>query len=245
MTLFKKILLFIIAIQVMVLIQIASIKKWNLNENFQHLTSNFNFDFDFSDSNPKLSPEEYAFFSTLSESVEVELEKYDTNLLQNQLFTLGQGHIRKAIKDDVESTAKELLGTPYVWGATGPNKFDCSGFTQEVFCQAGIHIPRNSRAQAKVGKYVPLKHLKRGDMVFFATNKRNPNRITHVGIYLYNGKFIHASSGGKRVIISSLVKSNYYKNNFVLGRRIIRGHKTKEVAQVLSYNQEEKKIANL
>ncbi|CAA6802766.1 MAG: NLP/P60 family protein [uncultured Sulfurovum sp.] len=243
MILFKNTLLFIIAIQIMVLIQIVSIKKWNLHESFHHFTSNFNFKF--YNSPPQLSPEEYKFFSTLSESTEIKLEEHDTNLLQNQFFTLGQGHIRKAIKDDVESTAKNLLGTPYVWGATGPNKFDCSGFTQEVFCQAGIQIPRNSRAQAKVGKYIPLKSLKRGDMVFFATNKRNPTRITHVGIYLSNGNFIHASSGGKRVIISSLFKSNYYKNSFILGRRIIRGHKTKQIAEVLSYNNQKQITVNL
>ena len=234
MTLFKNTLLVIIAIQVMVLIQVVSIKKWNLNESYQNLTASLNFNFQ--KTQPSLSKEEYQFFSTLSSSVEVKLEDYDTNLLQNQFFTLGQGHIHRAIKDDVESTAKNLLGTPYVWGATGPNKFDCSGFTQKVFCTAGINIPRNSRAQAKVGKYISYKSLKRGDMVFFATNKQNPKRVTHVGIYLSNGKFIHASSGGKRVIISSLIKSNYYKNNFLWGRRIIRGHKTKQVPQVLSFN---------
>ena len=244
MTLFKKILLFIIAIQVMVLLQVFTIQQWELKQTFNKLTDDpFSFN-TFSEKSP-LTPEEYQFFSTLSTSAEVKLQKHKKNLLQNKFFTVGQGNIQRAIKDDIESTAKDLLGTPYVWGATGPNKFDCSGFTQEVFCQAGIHIPRNSRAQAKVGKYVEYEELKRGDMVFFATNKRKPSRITHVGIYLYNGKFIHASSGGKRVIISSLVKSNYYKNNFVLGRRIIRGHKTKAVAQVLSYNQEEKKVANL
>jgi cell wall-associated NlpC family hydrolase len=214
MTLFKNTLLFIIAIQLMVLIQVFIIKNLNNETN--------------------LSPEEYKFFSTLQASTQTKLKQHHNNLLQNKFFTLGQGHIRKAIKDDVESFAKTLLGTPYVWGATGPNKFDCSGFTQKVFSIAGIQIPRNSRAQAKVGKYISYKHLRRGDMVFFATNRKNPKRVTHVGIYLTNGKFIHASSGGKRVIISSLIKSDFYKKHFLLGRRIIRGHKTKHIAQILS-----------
>ena len=221
MTIFKNTLLFIIAIQMMVAIQLVSIKKWNLSDKFN------NFAFNPKPSTPKLSDEKYKFFSTLHASTEQNLKKHDESLVQNHFFTLGQGHIRRAIKDDVEIRAKNLLGKPYVWGAIGPNKFDCSGFTQKVFRQAGIKIPRNSRAQAKVGKYVPYDNLRRGDMVFFATNRKNPKRITHVGIYLSNGKFIHASSGGKKVMISSLRKSAYYKKHFVVGRRIIRGYKTK------------------
>jgi cell wall-associated NlpC family hydrolase len=231
MTLFKNILLFIITIQVLVLIQISSIKILNLQTKFNQLFNTLTFQT--SPTFPKLSPEEYKFFSTLSSSVEKELYKYQEGLLQNQLFRVGKGHIKKAIKDEIEVTAKKLLGTPYVWGATGPNTFDCSGFTQEVFCKAGIHIPRNSRAQAKVGKYIAYENLRRGDMVFFDTNRKKPGYVTHVGIYLSGGKFIHASSGGRRVIISSLIKSDYYKEHFLLGRRIIRGHKTNQIAQVL------------
>jgi hypothetical protein len=231
MTLLKNILLFIIAIQTLVLIQVSSIQSLNLQTKFNQLFDILTFQTP--STFPKLSKEEYKFFSTLSSSAEKELHKHQEGLLQNRLFTVGKGHIHNAIKDDVEITAKNLLGTPYVWGATGPNKFDCSGFTQEVFCKAGIHIPRNSRAQAKVGKYIAYANLRRGDMVFFDTNRKRPGYVTHVGIYLSEGKFIHASSGGKRVIISSFVKSEYYKKRFVLGRRIIRGHKTKQVAQIL------------
>jgi len=231
MSLFKNILLFIIAIQSMVVIQISSIKSLNLETKFNQLFKTLTFQTP--TTLPKLTPEEYKFFSKLSTSAQNTLEQYDNDLMQKKLFSFGQGYIRRAIKDDVEVTAKKLLGTPYVWGATGPNKFDCSGFTQKVFCTAGIQIPRNSRAQAKVGKYIAYEDLRRGDMVFFETNRKKPGYITHVGIYLSKGKFIHASSGGKRVIISSLIKSNYYKKHFVLGRRIIRGHKTKQVAQIL------------
>jgi len=243
MPLFKKTLLFIIAIQTMVLVQVFAIKNWNLNTDFNQFTNTLTFN------TPQiektLSPEEYKFFATLSTSATNKLKKYDTNLLQNQLFTLGSGHIRRAIKDDVEVSAKNLLGRPYVWGATGPNKFDCSGFTQKVFCTAGIQIPRNSRAQAKVGKYITYQNLRRGDMVFFATNRKTPKRVTHVGIYLTEGKFIHASSGGKKVIISSLRKSNYYKKKFLWGRRVIRGHKTQQVPQILSLNSTEVKTTVL
>lgn len=244
MTLFRNTLLFIIAIQVLVMIQLFSIKTWNLAPTFNKISNPLTLAF-FNPTPPKLTAEEYKFFSTLSSSPAIALEQYEDTLIQDQFFTLGHGYIRKAIKDDVESNAKNLLGTPYVWGATGPNTFDCSGFTQKVFCEAGIKIPRNSRAQAKVGKYIAFNHLRRGDMVFFATDRKTPKRITHVGIYLSHGNFIHASSGGKRVMISSFIKSNYYRKNFVLGRRIIRGSKTKHVAEILSYNKEKKNTVNL
>jgi hypothetical protein len=123
--------------------------------------------------------------------------------------------------NDIERTAKSFLGTPYLWGATGPNKFDCSGFTQWVFRDAGINIPRVSREQAKVGKYVRFEELQRGDMVFFDTKKHRTGKVCHVGIYLGNGDFIHASSSGKKVVIFNFNKKTFYKKRFLWGRRVI------------------------
>lgn len=123
---------------------------------------------------------------------------------------------------NVESNAKSLLGTPYVWGATGPNKFDCSGFTQWVYRDLGINIPRVSRDQAKVGEYVRYENLQKGDMVFFDTNRKKTGRVNHVGIYLEDGKFIHASSGNKKVVITNFDEKKYYKNRFLWGRRVIK-----------------------
>jgi len=123
----------------------------------------------------------------------------------------------------VEKYAKEKLGKQYVWGATGPNKFDCSGFTKEVFrCTAGINIPRVSRDQAKVGKYIKYKDLKRGDMVFFDTEKKFTKKVNHVGIYLSNNNFIHASSAKKKVIITNFNKKPFYKKRFLWGRRVVK-----------------------
>ena len=123
--------------------------------------------------------------------------------------------------NSIELTAKSFLGTPYVWGATGPNKFDCSGFTQWVFRDAGINIPRVSREQAKVGEYVRYEELERGDMVFFDTKKRRTGKVCHVGIYLGNGNFIHASSSKKKVVIFNFNKKNFYKKRFLWGRRVL------------------------
>ena len=129
--------------------------------------------------------------------------------------------IHRSIRSKIEQNAKRFLGYRYVWGATGPNKFDCSGFTQKVFRIVGINLPRVSREQAKVGEYVPFNALKKGDIVFFDTKHRKTGRVTHVGIYLEDGKFIHASSGGKRVMITSFKQRAFYKNRFLWGRRII------------------------
>ena len=131
-------------------------------------------------------------------------------------------HKSISISQKLERYAKAKLGQKYVWGATGPNKFDCSGFTKEVFrSTAGIKIPRVSRDQAKVGKYIKYKDLRRGDMVFFDTEKKFTGRVNHVGIYLSKGNFIHASSARKKVIITSFRKKPFYKRRFLWGRRVI------------------------
>jgi len=115
--------------------------------------------------------------------------------------------------------AKHHLGKRYVWGAVGPAKFDCSGFTSYVCKKSGISIPRTSIKQAEVGKKVNRKNLRAGDLIFFDTSKEHKGYVNHVGIYLGNNKFIHASSAKKRVMISSLNK-HFYSNRFKWGRRI-------------------------
>jgi len=124
------------------------------------------------------------------------------------------------IINNIEWNAKSFLGTPYVWGATGPSKFDCSGFTQWVYRDVGISIPRVSKDQARVGKYISYNNLQRGDMVFFDTKKRRSGKVTHVGIYLGDGDFIHASSAGKKVVIYNFDKKKFYKERFLWGRRV-------------------------
>ena len=125
------------------------------------------------------------------------------------------------IKDRVEWSAKSFLGKKYVWGATGPNAFDCSGLTQWVYRDVGINIPRVSRDQARVGQYVSYHQLRRGDMVFFDTKKKKNGIVSHVGIYLGGCNFIHASSGAKKVVIYNFEDKPFYKKRFMWGRRVI------------------------
>jgi len=118
----------------------------------------------------------------------------------------------------ITSLAKTKLGRRYVWGATGnKNTFDCSGFTKYVYQKNGINIPRTSINQSKFGKFVSRNNLKKGDLIFFDTSKRRKGYVNHVGIYLGNGKFIHASSAKKKVVVSKL--SKFYAQRYKGARR--------------------------
>ena len=122
-------------------------------------------------------------------------------------------------EDEVLETAKEFLGVKYVWAANGPRAFDCSGFTKYVFEKHGVTIPRYSGHQAKVGTKIAYNDLEKGDLVFFDTDKKG--KVNHVGIFLGDNKFIHASSGGKKVMITSFTAKKFYKNRFLHGQRIV------------------------
>lgn len=118
--------------------------------------------------------------------------------------------------------AKNYLGVPYKYGTNGPSSFDCSGFTSYVFKSAGYSISRSSKDQARDGEKVSKADLKAGDLVFFDTTGKIDGNITHVGIYIGDGRFIHASSGNsaKKVVISEL-NEGYYRDRFVTARRLI------------------------
>ncbi len=115
--------------------------------------------------------------------------------------------------------ARKHLGKKYVWAANGPKTFDCSGFTCYVSKKNGNTLPRTSIRQAEVGKKVNRIQLKEGDLIFFDTSKEKKGFVNHVGIYIGDGNFIHASSGAMKVVISSLNQS-FYKQRFMWGRRI-------------------------
>lgn len=111
--------------------------------------------------------------------------------------------------ENIVSYAKQLIGVKYVWGGNSPDGFDCSGFASYVYKKVGINIDRVAADQAKKGSYVEKSNLKPGDLVFFDTNGGS-NYINHVGIYLGEGKFAHASSARSKVIISNLNEEKTY-----------------------------------
>jgi len=137
--------------------------------------------------------------------------------LRGLLFSSHKSTISKSSK--ITSLAKKKLGRRYVWGATGQkNTFDCSGFTTYVYKKNGIRLPRRAIAQSKYGKFIPRNKLQKGDLIFFDTSKRRRGYVNHVGIYLGNGKFIHASSAKKKVVITSLNK-RFYSQRYKGARR--------------------------
>lgn len=111
--------------------------------------------------------------------------------------------------------AKKHLGKKYVWGATGPNTFDCSGLTQYCHKKLGISIPRTSLAQSNSGKSVSKSNLQMGDLIFWKTTSA---KVGHVGMYVGNGQFIHAPNSRSVVKIDSLSNS-YYASKYVNARR--------------------------
>ena len=111
--------------------------------------------------------------------------------------------------------AKSKMGCKYVWGATGPNTFDCSGLMLWCHKQMGISIPRTSLEQSRSGKAVSKSDLQVGDLVFFKTTSAP---VGHVGMYIGNGQFIHAPNKNKPVKVDSLSNS-YYSSRYVNARR--------------------------
>ncbi len=118
----------------------------------------------------------------------------------------------------VES-AKKYLGIRYRYGGSSPSRgFDCSGFVYYLLSRHGIRAPHSAAELFRMGKPVSRSELRPGDLVFFKNTARRRG-ITHVGIYIGNGKFIHSSSGRGRVTVTSL-KDPYYATRFAGARRL-------------------------
>ncbi|MEA3455329.1 MAG: C40 family peptidase, partial [Campylobacterota bacterium] len=116
--------------------------------------------------------------------------------------------------------AKYFNGGKYVWGGTTPRGFDCSGYVQYLFKKHSVKLPRTAWSQSKLGHKIALANLKTGDLLFFNTDKKRGIPVSHVGIYMGNGKFIHAASRKKGIIISPL--AGHYQECFVVAKRIIK-----------------------
>jgi cell wall-associated NlpC family hydrolase len=129
-------------------------------------------------------------------------------------------HFTETDKKKLLDYAKYFKGGKYVWGGTSPEGFDCSGYVQYLYKKHNINLPRTAWAQSKKGQSVDKQHLEKGDLLFFLTDKKRGIPITHVGIYLGNGEFIHAASKKKGIIISPIFHG-YYSKKFVLAKRVL------------------------
>lgn len=139
---------------------------------------------------------------------------------QNNQNTRDKVPVSRGDADELISSAMGFLGVAYRFGGTSPTGFDCSGFMQYVFRKAyAVNLPRTSAEQATVGVPVSRSELQAGDMVFFRT--AGGNRISHVGMYVGNDRFIHAPRTGKRIEITSL-SNKYWNSKYATARRVKR-----------------------
>ena len=127
----------------------------------------------------------------------------------------------KPKRKNIEKFLKEYLDKPYVWAEEGPYAFDCSGLTYSIYGQMGVGIPRIAREQAKVGQYVPPNGLKYGDLIFFGSTNKRSRYINHVGIYLSDGWFAHASSKDRKVTYTNFKDEPRYLKRMKICRRYL------------------------
>ena len=125
-------------------------------------------------------------------------------------------HSMNYVAGRIIASSMDYIGVPYVFGGTSPYGFDCSGYVQYVFANAGISLPRTADVQYEVGTPISTTDLVSGDLVFFSTYTYG---ASHVGIYLGENKFIHASSS-RGVTIDSL-GSSYWSSHYIGARRIL------------------------
>jgi cell wall-associated NlpC family hydrolase len=131
----------------------------------------------------------------------------------------------KGVISQILSYSKDLLGVPYRFGGTTLRALDCSAFVQKVFKSIGIDLPRTAREQFKTGRDVDRNEISEGDLLFFKT--RSHRYPSHVGIYIGDNQFIHASRSERRVSIDSLDEP-YYKRRFIGAKRLIEAEVTAE-----------------
>lgn len=145
---------------------------------------------------------------------------------EGELITLGRDSGASPdgarVAADVVRTAVQVMGSPYTWGDTDANGYDCSGLIQYAYGQHGIILPRISRDQMRMGRAVEprLEALRPGDLLGFSVEG---DRVTHVGLYLGDGQFIHSASGGVKV--SSLTATDgdslWWRRRWTVARRIL------------------------
>lgn len=143
----------------------------------------------------------------------------DTGMLPDSTGSARQGDLSvlnecSDLAESIMVDALSYLGTPYVYGGTGPDGFDCSGLICRVFDENGIQLPRTVTGMEEMGEAVTLEELLPGDLLIFLNPK-------HVGLYLGGGEFIHSSSyQGRGVVITELSQASYARR-YSSARRVI------------------------
>lgn len=143
-------------------------------------------------------------------------QQRDRDLSRTQQTIAAKGRQGRLDRERLLASVNSYLGTPYRFGGDSAQGIDCSAFTRRVYRGQGVELPRTSREQARTSGAVDYNGLRTGDLVFFDTSINGV--ISHVGVYLGNGTFAHASSS--KGVTKSSIKERYYVKRFARGGRI-------------------------
>lgn len=150
--------------------------------------------------------------NTLTEQARRELTARSGARVSFDTSELDDEEVSAQIKKVISYATSKVSGSQYVWGASGPNSFDCSGLMLAAYSQIGVSLPHSSRGQYSVGKAVSRSELKPGDLIFWY------QPIHHVGMYIGNGKIVHARNVRDDLVIQTL---NSYPAPFTGARRVL------------------------
>jgi len=164
--------------------------------------------------------------STLSSGAQVEIletldgwYRIESGYVSADYIQIVDGSMT-SLQAQIVAYARSFLGCAYVYGGNGPKSFDCSGLTKYIYNHFGYSINRTATQQLKNGVPVSKENLQPGDLVFFNSEGTGANRATHVGIYIGDGNFLHASNKRVGVTITSLSDA-YRVRTYTTARRII------------------------
>ena len=166
---------------------------------------------------------QFTLILTHDKNCEVVMDEHTSKIVlisktvEHNILELNTTEEKNTSVDKLIHLAKSKLGDSYVYAAAGPDHFDCSGFVYYVFKENGIMLPRTSLQQSKDGEKLTRELLQKGDILSFDTHERG--HVNHSGIYLGNGKFIHASSGKAYGVTISELDKGFYKDKFRWGIR--------------------------
>ena len=152
--------------------------------------------------------------------LKVETADGKTGYISSDFVKLGAlAHKATTQGEQLIETAKEYLGTPYVWAGMSPKGFDCSGFVNYVYNQYDYSLNRTAQnIYSNDGVYVEKEDLQVGDIICFGYSGTN---ITHVGIYIGDGQFIHSSSGSSMKVVITDLSESYYTRMYIGAKRVI------------------------